>query len=66
MNPFRRLPEDVAENDVQRVIEPLANYICATDQPKAALMTALALLFNEVDQTYREATAQIASFAGNS
>jgi hypothetical protein len=40
------------------VIEPLASYICATDQPKAALKSALAVLFAEVDETIRVANAQ--------
>ena len=66
MNRVNREPEQVTESDLERVIEPLASYICATDQPRAALMAALAVLFREVDRTYRAANAQIATFAGNS
>ncbi|MGO8903295.1 MAG: hypothetical protein ACLQU5_33905 [Isosphaeraceae bacterium] len=58
-------PEQVTESDLKRVIEPLASYLCATDQPRAALMAALAVLFREVDQTYRAANAQITTFSGN-
>ena len=50
MNRVKRLHKQSAESDLERVIEPLASYIFATEQPKAALMTALAVLFNEVDQ----------------
>jgi hypothetical protein len=66
MNRLNREPEQGTERDLERVIEPLASYICATDQPRAALLTALAVLFSEVDRTCRAANAQIATFAGNS
>jgi hypothetical protein len=39
------------------VIEPLASYICATDQPRAALVSALAVLLSEVENTNRAAIA---------
>jgi hypothetical protein len=42
-------------NELERVIEPLASYICATDQPKSALMSALAVLLREVNATNRAA-----------
>jgi hypothetical protein len=44
-------------SDLERVIEPLASYICAADQPRAALLSALAVLFSEVEQTNRAALA---------
>jgi len=66
MNRVHREPEQSTASDLERVIEPLASYICATDRPRAALMAALAMLFREVDQTYQAANAQIATFAGNS
>jgi hypothetical protein len=59
-------PQQPSARDLERVIEPLASYICATDQPRTALLAALALLFNEVDQTCRAANGQIAAFAGSS
>ncbi len=65
MNPVNREPVQATESDLERVIEPLANYICATDQPMAALMSALAVLFSEVDRTCRAANAQMATFSGN-
>jgi hypothetical protein len=42
-------------SDLERVIEPLASYICAADQPRAALVSALAVLLSEVEQTNRAA-----------
>jgi hypothetical protein len=65
MNRVNRKPERATASDLERVIEPLASYICATDQPRAALMAALAVLFSEANQTYRAANAQIATFTGN-
>ncbi len=50
-------------DDLQRVIEPLASYICAADQPKAALNLAFSVLVNEVVQVSRAARAQVASFS---
>jgi len=51
------------ESDLERVIEPLASYICAADQPRAALLSALAVLFTEVEQTNRAAIAHFTAFA---
>ena len=65
MNRVNREPGQATGSDLERVIEPLASYICAADQPRATLMAALAVLFSEVDQTYRAANAQIATFSGN-
>ena len=47
-----------ARSDLERVIEPLASYICAADQPRAVLMSALAVLLAEVKHTNRAALAQ--------
>lgn len=65
MNRVNRELEKAAGNDLERVIEPLASCICAADQPRATLMAALAVLFSEVDQTFRAARAHIATFSGN-
>jgi hypothetical protein len=37
--------------DVDRVVEPLASYICATERPKAALKTVVAALLRSVEET---------------
>jgi hypothetical protein len=42
-------------NDLQQVIEPLANYICAAEKPRTALMSALAFLVREVETTNQAA-----------
>jgi hypothetical protein len=46
--------------DLQRVIEPLADYICATDRPRAALNQVLAVLTHKVEQMNTLARVHIA------
>ena len=60
MHKVKRELEWASERELERVIEPLASYICATDQPKAALISALAVLVSEVCHTNRTANAHIA------
>jgi hypothetical protein len=50
------------ESDLARVIEPLASFISAADRPKAALMSAMAVLVSEVERTNRAAFAHVNSF----
>jgi hypothetical protein len=42
-------------SDLDRVIEPLADYICATERPGAALKSALSILLQAVEETNRVA-----------
>jgi hypothetical protein len=57
MNALNRVRETSARCDLERVVEPLASYICATDEPKTALKSALAVLLREVEATNRAASA---------
>jgi hypothetical protein len=57
MSPINRARELTVPQDLERVIEPLASYICATDEPKTALRSALAVLLREVSATNRAANA---------
>ena len=57
MSIITRTREASAPRDLESVIEPLANYICATDEPKMALKSALAVLLREIEATNRLATA---------
>lgn len=45
--------------EVERIVELLANCICATEEPRAALMTAVAQLHREVQATHHVATLHI-------
>ena len=56
-------PRRTAANDLRRVIEPLASYICATDRPALVLKLAWSALFSEVTQVTRTAQAHVARFA---
>ena len=55
MNSVNRVTSYRIAAELERVVEPLAAYICATDQPKSALMSALAVLLREVEATNRAA-----------
>ena len=55
MNRFHVLCDHPTGHDLERVVEPLASYICAAERPNAALRFALALLFREVEATNRAA-----------
>ena len=48
------------DNDLQQIIEPLASYLCAAEQPQAALNAALVSLFREMEQINRCADAEVA------
>jgi hypothetical protein len=61
MHHFDRNSNRAGQSDLERVIEPLASYICATDRPKAALRMALALLNRQVEQTNRAANTRVAA-----
>ncbi|MCE9553015.1 MAG: hypothetical protein K8T91_06510 [Planctomycetes bacterium] len=64
MNRLSLEPKRQLKCDLERVIEPLVSYICATERPKTALTRALALLVNEVEQTNQAANARAAVFSG--
>ena len=53
------------DGNLERVVEPLASFICATERPRAALASALAILFSEVEQTNRAANAHFANISEN-
>ena len=52
-------------SDLERVIEPLASYICATEQPRAVLVSALRVLQSEVEKTNCAAATHFRNFAEN-
>jgi len=51
--------------DLRQMVEPLANYICATGEPKRALMSALAALVHEVESTNEVALTHFHTFSQN-
>jgi hypothetical protein len=65
MNRFNFAADRSVGKDLERVIEPLAAYICATEQPKTALMSALAVLFREVEATNSAAAAHFRAYLQN-
>jgi hypothetical protein len=65
MNRINGTANRIGGEDLQRMIEPLASYICATDQPQAALLSALALLYREVEGTNRAALSHFQAYLQN-
>jgi hypothetical protein len=65
MNNANRIQNRQPSIDLRQIIEPLANYICATDNPKRALMSAVAALVHEVESTNRAAITHFHAFSEN-
>lgn len=49
-------------NELERVVEPLASYICATDKPQTALFSVLAVLCLQIDATNGAASTHFRRF----
>jgi hypothetical protein len=42
--------------ELDRIVEPLAEYICATERPNAALRSAVSALLRSIEETNQVAT----------
>jgi hypothetical protein len=51
-----------AKSDLERMMEPLVSYICASDQPRAALKLAFDVVSQEVAQLENAAREHVAHF----
>lgn len=58
------LPPQGTRQELARVIEPLASYICAAHRPRVALESAVAILLSEVRATNRSARAHVRGKSG--
>jgi hypothetical protein len=61
MTTYRIHQQRISPNDLAVVIEPLANMICAADRPREALLSALNLLFEEIEGTHKASLMHVAS-----
>jgi Flp pilus assembly protein TadD len=61
---IKRIRGAAVDGNLKRALEPLASYICASEQPKAVLESALAALVDEVERTDRAARAYVTAFTG--
>ena len=52
-----------ADRGLRNIIEPLASYICAAREPRAALLVAYRALLSEVEMTNRAAHAHFGARA---
>lgn len=57
--------ERATGSELAQIVEPLVNYVCSAEQPRAALISALALLCDEVRQTHALAHSHLTTFAEN-
>jgi hypothetical protein len=64
MNNFNCVFERPTRDDLERVVEPLASYICAAEQPRSALRWALSALLREVAATNRAAATHFQTLQG--
>jgi hypothetical protein len=65
MNQIHPRLKRAAGTDLERIIEPLANYICATEQPERVLLSVLAVLRHEVKMTNRTALSHFRGYSEN-
>ncbi len=65
MNTPNCISDRLLSSDLRRMVEPLANFICATDQPRAMLASALAALFSEVEATNQAAMSHFHTYSEN-
>ena len=65
MNHINSRLNRAGSSDLERIIEPLANYICAAKQPKQALLSVVAALRHEVEMTNRTALTYFRAFSEN-
>ncbi|HMC11540.1 MAG TPA: hypothetical protein VKH44_09630 [Pirellulaceae bacterium] len=61
MNSTKTQFEPTSNRDLAQVIEPLASYICAADRPRHTLLSALAVLFDEIQGTHKATLMHFAS-----
>ena len=62
---LHRVLRPSTDGNLERVVEPLASFICATECPRTALASALAILMSEVEQTNRAARIHFAAISEN-
>ena len=55
-----------ADNNLVRVIEPLASYICASERPRETLLSVLAVLKGEVAAMNQAALGHYGGLRGQS
>lgn len=51
----------IPNRELAQIIEPLANLICAADRPREALLSALTVLFDEVEGTHKATLLHVAT-----
>jgi hypothetical protein len=53
--------QSTSSRELAQIIEPLASLICAADRPREALLSALNVLFDEVEGTHKASLMHVVS-----
>jgi hypothetical protein len=61
MNTTNTQLKQTSNCELSQVIEPLASLICAAERPREALLSALTVLFDEVQGTHKATLMHFAS-----
>jgi len=51
----------ISRDELAQAVEQLANIICAADRPREALLSALNVLFDEIDGTHKASLMHVAA-----
>ena len=62
MNSVNGVLERPTRDELERVLAPLASYICAAEQPRSALRLALSALLREVAATNQAAATHFHTY----
>ena len=65
MNRLNHRLSPKTEADLQKLVEPLASYISATNRPRATLILALIMLVNNVQEIADAANTYLATLSEN-
>lgn len=63
MNRVKTHLDATDQRELDRVVEPLANYICATERPGVALRSVVSALLQSIEETNRIAKSHFRVFA---
>ena len=59
MNNIKSSTTQTPAFDVNPIVEPLASFICAAEEPVTVLKLAIAALYRQIEQTNRTANAHL-------
>jgi hypothetical protein len=61
MSTYHIYQQRISRDDLAQAIEPLAEIICAADRPREALLSALNVLFDQIEGTHKATLMHVAA-----